>query len=280
MSPGLMAIVLLAALLHAVWNVLVRASEDKMRDAALVVGGAGLWMCAWIPFAPVPAVESWPYLVASALIHVVYFSLVGLCYRDGEMSLVYPVMRGTAPVFSCLVVALLLEEDISPEGWAGVLLVSGGVLLLAREGAGSTGAPGRALRLALINAGVIVLYTLVDGVGARASGCALSYTGWVFLLTALPMLSGLALLNGPEILRTMLDKWPRALFGGACTFGSYGLALWAMTLSPIALVAALRETSVVFGGLMAVLFLRERVRPLRVLSLALVLAGAVLIRLA
>src|SRR5512143_2842651 len=128
-----MAVVLAGALLHAVWNVLVRSAADKFFNTALIVGGAAAWTACWLPFAPSPAVRSWPYLAASVLIHVAYFSFVALSYRDADLSFVYPLMRGSAPAVSAVVVALLVHESPSLSGWMGVLLVSGGILLLAGD---------------------------------------------------------------------------------------------------------------------------------------------------
>jgi drug/metabolite transporter (DMT)-like permease len=274
-----MAVVLLGALLHAAWNTLVRRAADKFLDTVLMLGGAGLLTAVLLPALPLPATESWPYLAASVLIHVIYFALVALAYHGAELSFAYPVMRGSAPVLSAVAVALLLNETPTPGGWLGILLVSGGVLLLAADyGRSGKLRQGPAL-LALANAGVIAVYTLVDGQGARLSGNAFSYTGWMFLLTAV-LMTGLALaLKGRRVIDHVRHGWPRGLLGGASTLASYGLALWAMTQAPIALVAALRETSVVFGAILAALFLAEPVTRLRVLSIVTVAAGAVAIKL-
>jgi len=274
----IMAAVLAGALLHAIWNVFVRAASDKFLNTVLIVAGAGAFTACWLPFAPVPSVESWPYLAASVLIHMAYFSLVALSYRDADLSFVYPLMRGSAPALSAVVVAFLVHESPSPIGWIGVLLVSGGILLLAGDSwrAGS-------LRLsptlvALANGGVIVTYTLVDGVGVRLSGHPFSYTGWMFFLTAFPLLIASFAQQGRKTARTIRLSWGKGLVGGACTLSSYALALWAMTHVQIALVAALRETSVVFGTLIAAGFLREHVSPMRYLSISIITAGAIAIK--
>src|SRR5512143_93583 len=158
-----MAVVLAGALLHAVWNVLVRSAADKFFNTALIVGGAAAWTACWLPFAPSPAAESWPYLAASVLIHVVYFSFVALSYRDADLSFVYPLMRGSAPALSAVFVAFIIHESPSVTGWAGVLLISFGILLLAGDSLRSGSLRLRPTALALANGGVIVVYTLVDG---------------------------------------------------------------------------------------------------------------------
>jgi drug/metabolite transporter (DMT)-like permease len=274
-----MAVVLLGAVLHAAWNTLVRGAADKFLDTVLMLSGAGLLTAVLLPVLPLPATESWPYLAASVLIHVVYFALVALAYHGAELSFAYPVMRGSAPVLSALAVALLLNETPTPGGWLGILLVSGGVLLLATDAWRSGKLRKGPTLLALANAGVIAVYTLVDGQGARLSGHAFSYTGWMFLLTAV-LLFGLALaLKGRRVIHHARHGWQRGLLGGASTLASYGLALWAMTQAPIALVAALRETSVVFAVIMAAFFLAEPVTRLRVVSIVIVAAGAVAIKI-
>ena len=274
-----MAVVLLGAVLHAAWNTLVRSAADKFLDTVLMLSGAGLLTAVLLPVLPLPATESWPYLAASVLIHVIYFALVALAYHGAELSFAYPVMRGSAPVLSALAVVLLLNETPTPGGWLGILLVSGGVLLLATDAWRSGKLRTGPTLLALANAGVIAVYTLVDGQGARLSGHAFSYTGWMFLLTAVLLFVLALALKGRRMINHVRHGWQRGLFGGASTLASYGLALWAMTQAPIALVAALRETSVVFAVIMAAFFLAEPVTRLRVVSIVTVAAGAVAIKI-
>jgi drug/metabolite transporter (DMT)-like permease len=274
-----MAIVLFAAALHASWNALVRASSQKFHDTVLIVLGAAVWTALLLPFAAIPAVESWPYLAASVLIHVAYFSLVAFSYRSGELSFAYPLMRGTAPALSAVAAALLLNESPALGGWAGVLLISFGILVLAGDSWRSGTFRAASAVFALTNAGVIVVYTLVDGQGARLSGHAFSYTGWMFLLTAPLLLAIAAAGQRAEILQRMRTGWRMGLTGGACTLASYALALWAMTHAPIALVAALRETSVIFGAIIAAAFLKEPITRLRAASIFMVCAGAAAIKM-
>jgi drug/metabolite transporter (DMT)-like permease len=214
------------------------------------------------------------------LIHVGYFTFVALAYRASALSYAYPLMRGSAPALSAMAAALWLAESPSASGWLGVVLVSCGVLLLAADAWRQRALHAGPTALALANAGVIAVYTLVDGVGARLSGNAFSYTGWMFLLTALVMLAGAQWYRGGTAARYLRRNVARGLLGGACTLGSYALALWAMTRAPIALVAALRETSVVFGMLLAGWLLREHLSRLRIVSILTVAAGAVAIRIA
>lgn len=280
MTFEVMLAVLLGALLHAAWNALIRGAADRTLDTVLVVCGAGAIMLALLPFAPLPAAASWPYIAASGAIHVAYFLLVAGAYRHGELSFAYPLMRGSAPALSAIAAALLLAEVPSPFGWLGVALICGGMLLLAADAWRKANFHGHAALFAFGTAGIIVVYTLVDGVGVRLSGHAAAYTGWVFLLTALPLLAIFLLRNRAATLAYVQRHWRRGLFGGACTLASYALALWAMTQAPIALVAALRETSVVFGTLLAATLLREKISAARYAAIAVVVAGAAAIKLA
>lgn len=273
-----MLVVLFAALLHAGWNAMVRASADKFIDTGLIVWGAGALTALLLPFMPLPASASWPYLAASVLIHVAYFTLVAFSYRGGDLSFVYPIMRGTAPVFSAIAAIFLLNESPSPGGWAGVLLISAGVVVLAGDSwrAGSF-RPASAM-FALTNAAVIVIYTLVDAQGARLSGHAFSYTAWMFLWTAVSSLAVFLAVRGRGMLRHFRSGWRTGLLGGACTLASYSLALWAMTRAPVAAVAALRETSVVFAAILAACLLKESISRLRYSSIFMVSAGAIAIK--
>lgn len=280
MAIDVMLAVLLGALLHAVWNAMIRGSSNRTLDTVLVVAGAGALMICMLPFAPLPAPASWSYIIASGVIHVGYFLLVALSYRHGELSFVYPIMRGSAPAVSAIAAAMLLAEVPNAGGWLGVALICGGVVMLAGDSWRTRSFNRRAAFFAISTAGVIVVYTLVDGIGVRLSGHAASYTGWVFLLTALPLVTIFVVRDRAATAAYLQQHLRRGLFGGACTLASYALALWAMTQAPIALVAALRETSVIFAVLIAALVLRERITRFRYLSILIVTAGAIAIKLA
>ena len=275
-----MLAVLLGALLHAGWNALIRGAADRTLDTVLVPTGAAVVAACALPFLPPPSPASWPYLAASGIIHVGYFLLVAGSYRHGELSFVYPLMRGSAPVISAVAAMLLLNEMPTASGWLGVLLISGGVLFLAGDSWRARTFHGGAALFALSTAGIIAIYTLVDGAGVRLSGNAASYTCWVLLLTALPLLGIFLLRDRATTTNYAQRHWRRGLLGGGCTLASYALALWAMTQAPIAMVAALRETSVVFAAIIAMTLLGERVSRIRGLSILIVAAGAVAIKLA
>jgi drug/metabolite transporter (DMT)-like permease len=273
-----MLVVLLSAALHAGWNALVKSGSDPLLDTVSVTTAIVAVTSIVLPFLPAPSPGSWSCLIASVVIHVAYYGFLVLAYRVGDLSLVYPIMRGSAPAFSALLAAALLDERPSWGGWTGVFLVSGGVLLLAADSPRSKGMRLAPIVYALLNAGVIVGYTLVDGVGARLSGNAFSYTGWMLLLTGVLVFAIALGLRGREVTRHLRSQWKKWTLGGGFTFAAYGLALWAVTQAPIAPVAALRETSIVFSALFALVVLKERITPLRYMSIAIATAGAVAIK--
>lgn len=279
MPLSVMLLVLLGAALHATWNALVKAGADRYLDTVALVIGAGLVTLCCLPFLPLPARSSWSYLAASAVIHQAYFILIALSYRKGDMSLVYPLTRGTAPALTALFSATVLKEHPSLGGWNGVFLISSGVILLAFDTRRSASFHPAPIFLALTNAGMIVLYTLLDGVGARRSGHAFSYTCWDFLFCALLFTPTALAVRGREVTLHLRQHWSRGLLGGACSIAAYSLALWAMTRAPIASVAALRETSILFGALIAAFTLKERVTPIRFAAVLLIAAGALVIKL-
>jgi drug/metabolite transporter (DMT)-like permease len=273
-----MLAVLLGAAFHASWNALVKSGSDPFLDTVLVMSGVTAVAATALLFMPLPDSGSWPCLIVSALIHVAYYTLLVFAYRGGDLSLVYPIMRGSAPALTTLAAAVLLSECPSWSGWAGVLLVSGGVLLLSADSPRSKDFQLAPVIFALLNAGVIVGYTLVDGVGARLSGNAFSYTGWILMLSGgLFILVSMGFGQG-RMTHHILRQWKKGITGGVCAFASYSLALWAMTHAQIALVAALRETSIIFSAILAVIFLKETISPLRYVSIIIVSLGAIVIK--
>jgi drug/metabolite transporter (DMT)-like permease len=266
--------VLGGALLHAAWNTLVKSSEDKELDTYAVAAGSGLLALFLLPFLPLPAPAAWPWLAASAVVHILYFLFLAGAYRHGELSYVYPVMRGGGPMIVAASGALVFAEVLRRTEWAGVLLVCGGILALA-SGAHDR----RATLFAVANAAVIGAYTLIDAQGARASAAPVSYALWFFAAMAVVILGVGTGKRGAAVPRYLRQHWLRALVGGACSVGSYGIALWAMTRAPVALVAVLRETSVIFAAVLAALILKEKLTRRRLAATGTVLAGLVLLRL-
>jgi drug/metabolite transporter (DMT)-like permease len=229
-----------------------------------------------LPFFPAPRSVSWPYLAASTLLQPLYYVLLTRAYRQADMSQAYPVMRGTAPMLVALASLVGLSEPLGHTGWLGVLTLCTGVLAMA---VGSR-LGGRAGLAALQCAAVTASYTLLDGRGVRLAGTPLSYILWLHLLTGLPMVAWALVARRPATLAALRTHWPLGLAGGAAAMLSYGLALWAMTLVPVAVVAALRETSILFGVALAGLVLKEKVTPHRIGAAGVIVVGAIVLRLA
>ena len=237
---------------------------------------AAVLALAVVPFLPLPARESWPFLGAGVLLQVLYFVLLARTYRIAEMSQAYPVMRGIAPLLVAAASVFLLAEPLSWRACLGVAVVATGILsMAARPPAGQ----GRGLALALLNGCVIASYTIVDGLGVRRSGAPVAYTLWIFLLAGIPLAVWPLVARRREFLQYVRDFWHLGIVGGAGSVTSYGLALWAMTVAPIAMVSALRETSILFGIVISAVFLKEAVPRMRIVAACIVVCGVVLIRL-
>jgi drug/metabolite transporter (DMT)-like permease len=276
---NIVLLILFAAGLHAGWNVLIKKESDDASNTVLIIAGSSVIGVVFLPFVPLPLAASWPYLGASVIIHLFYFGILLLAYQKGDMSLVYPLMRGLPPMLTALAASILLQESLTVKGWIGVALVSAGALLLTADFRLSGKFRLAPVALAVLEAAIIVLYTLVDAQGARLSGQAFSYTGWMLFLLALICLVTVPCIQGRQVFSKMATNWKKSLIGGGCTFASYGIALWAMTRAPVALVAALRETSILFGLILSVLILKERITRIRGLSILLIVAGAAAIKM-
>lgn len=277
MPLSVFGIVLFAALLHASWNSIVKGAPDKLLTTILVAASAAVISALALPFLAQPARESWPFLAASTVLQVGYYLLVARAYRGADMSQAYPLMRGTAPLIVALVSRFWLHEHLSTAAWAGVALICGGVLSLALAGRGTSG---KGVRAALLNAFVIAGYTLIDGAGVRASAAPAAYTLWLNLLSGAPLLIWVLAARWRTFLPYARANLHFGIIGGLGTLTSYGLALWAMTHAPVAVIAALRETSILFAAAIAVFVLREKPTPARIASALLIAAGAVVLRLA
>ncbi len=276
MSLAVFGIVLFAAALHAVWNAIVKAGSDTLLMTILVATTAALVGVVTLPFLPPIAPAAWPYLAISAILEIAYYALIAGAYRNADMSRAYPLMRGTPPLLVAIVSSLALGMHLSPAGWIGVALVSAGLLSLTLAGRGGER---QRLGFAMINALVIASYTLVDGFGVRASGSPIAYTMWIFVLTGLP-LAAWGFWRRPDLVAYARRNWPLGMAGGFGTLISYGLVLWAMSVASIPVVAALRETSILFGTVIAAVVLREKVTPSRIVAVLIITAGAVALKLA
>jgi drug/metabolite transporter (DMT)-like permease len=238
--------VLGAALLHASWNALLKSSADK----------------------------SWPWLAASAAVHILYFAFLAKAYHWGDLSYAYPIMRGGGPVIVALAGAAIFGEVLPLAPAIGVALVCAGIIAFA-----SGRAHPRATAFAIGNAVVIAAYTLIDAKGARASGSPIAYALWFFVANGIALYAWAGARRRAALPRHLASDWPRILTGAALTTGSYGVALWAMTRAPVALVAVLRETAVIFGAFIAHLWLKEKLTRRRLVATGAVMLGLVALKL-
>ena len=270
-------LVLLAALMHASWNAIVKASTNKLLDTVTLSLAAALICVLLLPVLPLPSRTSWPWLGASVVLHVLYFLTLAAAYRWGDLSHAYPLMRGTAPLLVALTGVFLLDDRLSAGMWAGIGLISTGILapvLLQPRTVSST-----ATLIALANAVIIAGYSLIDGNGTRASGNAASYCAWIFILDALPIALVAAAIHRDLVWKYAVQRWIPCTLGGAFTLGAYGIVLWAMTVAPIAAVVALRETSVIFAAVIGATLLKEQMGRWRVAGAVLVACGIAALRL-
>ena len=278
MSLGVTLAVLGAAMLHAAWNAMLKGGRDTTLDMAVVVAGSGLVVVPFLPFLPLPARESWPYIAASMAIHIGYYTALVGTYRAGDLSHGYPLMRGVAPLLVASFGVLMLGEVPGLSMGLGILLISGGVIAIAFIGGASWLHNPRATAWALANAALIASYTLVDGAGVRLSGSAASYAAWMFFLDAFPYFLIVAWLRRGELVPYALRHWGRGLAGGGASAAAYAIALWAMTLAPVAAVAALRETSVIFAAVLGSWLLKEPFGRARLAGAGAVVVGIIFLK--
>jgi len=271
--------VLFAAACHAGWNALIKVGLDPLSTTTLISIGSAAVALVLVPVVGLPTLGAWPWLIASVAIHLVYFASLIESYRTGDLGQVYPIARGSAPLMTATATSIFVGEKLSLVGWTGIFaLVAGVFLLSARGGRDLAVIDRRAIGFALFTAITICAYSVVDGIGARASVDPNAYSVWLFLGIAVVMVPYALYRDGRDVVPAMHLYWRRGLAGGALQVLSYGIAIWAMTAAPIAIVAALRETSVLFGAAIAVVVLKEPFRTIRVVAACLIVCGLILIR--
>ena len=286
LAPLVFALVFLAALFHASWNAIVKSGRDRLVALTYAICVPGLVGGAALFFVPAPAPESWIYIFLSTVIHSAYYALLLTAYRHGDLSQVYPIARGAAPALVAGGAWILAGESLNGPQVFGLLVLCLGIISLSR----AVPFPGRkrewrdgetkAVFYALLTALTIAAYTIVDGLGVRASGTALGYILWLFFFEALPLglftlwarRDRLAAAFGPQL--------GRGLLGGAIAGIAYGIVIWAMGIAPMAHVVALRETSVVLAAVIGTVLLGEPFGRARVAAAVLVVVGSAFLQLA
>ena len=285
MSGFLFLSVLVAAMMHATWNTLMKSAPDKNLETALANFSTSLVAIPFLLIYGLPEPETYIYIFLSLVLHVIYFYTVASAYRYGDLNMAYPIMRGVAPILTLIIGGLLFEEATHAWMVVGIVLICLGVVLLGFNKSPSTVNHQKTLLFALGNAVIIAAYTLVDGQGARLANQVWSYVGMLLFLNGYVFPAILFWQRKNSFTRTQTLQYIQArgihaLIGGSCVMGSYSIVLWAMTQAPIATVAAVRETSVLFAFMFAVVFLKEPLYPLRIVGMLGVCCGVVLIRFA
>ena len=272
-------VVIFAALLHAIWNAFIKVDGDRLIFMAVLLAASGVGALSTTPFLPAPAPESWPYIALSVVFHQGYTVFLLLAYRSGDLSHVYPLARGSAPLIVALFSVVLIGEKLSSPAVVAIVLIAAGIMSLSlTRGAQNLRDPW-AVVFALGTGLFIAAYTLTDGVGARLAGSAHGYAAWMLGLEWIPLVVFVLLQRRARALPQIGRVWKPAVLMGLMSLAAYWAVIWAMTVAPIALVAALRETSIVFALLFGVLFLKERLSLARLAASFATLAGTILLKM-
>jgi drug/metabolite transporter (DMT)-like permease len=266
-------------MLHAAWNAVAKVGLDGFAAILLIAMAGGVASFILLPFFPTPDPASWPYLAVSVALHQGYNLGLIAAYRTGDFGQVYPLARGGAPLMVTLAGLLVLGEPLDPGPLVGILVLVSGVWLMAKRGGGGTGLPDRrSVIAALLTSAFIAGYTVTDGLGGRLAGSAHGYALWLFALDGVCAAAIYLGVRGWAGIRALRPALPTGLGGGALSLGAYWTVIWAMTQAPMGMVAALRETSILFALLLSVFVLKERAGPWRLAAGGLIALGAVLLK--
>ena len=279
MDPVVTTIVLASAFMHALWNALVKVDGDRLMAMAVIMGLTAALSPVLIVLSPPIAAESWKYLLLSAALNNVYFFFLIESYRVGDLSHAYPIARGSAPLLVAIGSAVFAGERLGAGGIAGVLLVSAGIMSLVAGGRFDPSIRWRAIGYPLATGTMIAAYTVVDGIGVRMSGSPVGYIGWLFALFAIPIVLVAIVSRRREAIVFLRTRWRPAGLAALFNFGSYGLAIFALSLGAMAHVSALRETSVIIAAVIGTVVLKEPFGRARIAAATLVAAGVVTIHL-
>ncbi|MFE0043228.1 EamA family transporter [Streptomyces albireticuli] len=275
MTPLVAAAVLVAAVTHASWNAIAHGIKDQLLAFTLVGGGGALCGLALLPFAPGISGGAWPYLLASAVLHVVYQLLLMRSFALGDFGQMYPIARGSAPLAVTVLAAVFAGE--LPDAWqlAGVAVASAGLVGLALWGIRGSGARPHwpAITAALATGLAIAAYTVVDGLGVRASGSPLGYIAWLMILEGLAIPAYALATRRDRLLPELRPHAARGLLGGLLSVFAYGLVLWAQTRAALAPIAALRESSIIVGAAIGAVVMKERFGAPRIAAAGLMVVG-------
>ncbi len=284
MSTGVFLAVMFAAFLHALWNSMVKSHNDKTVAVAAIVLGHVPASLIVIFLVPVPAIESLPYIIASAFIHQGYQWFLITAYRYGDYTRVYPIARGTGPVVVTILLLLFFGVKLSFYELFGIIIISVGIFSISTQDRHSffpwiARKNAKAITFALLTGLFIGGYSIVDGYGARASFSPLSFMGWSFIVNALLFPILLKIMNKPDIVKRVFSEAKLLFwFGGTISYIVYAIVVWGFTQAPIPLVSALRETSVIIALLIGTVFLKEKFTMFKALSIFIIFLGVVLLK--
>lgn len=280
MTIGVFTLVLIAALCHAIWNTIIKLSPDKSLETSLMNLSGSLIAIPAVLYFGIPESEVWIFLLGSLILHIAYYYSLSGAYQWGDMSLTYPIMRGMAPFFLLLITSIFAFEPLLLSSIIGVCLLCSGIVFLGIDSARVLNHK-KAILFALLNALVIALYTIVDGLGVRASHDVFAYIAMFIFIDGIIYSSFVIYRrqkSSQHLKQYMVNRWPYFSLGAIATTGSYGIALWAMSEAPISLVSALREVSVLFAVFIAWLYLKEKLSKQRIAGVVLVLLGSFFIK--
>lgn len=274
MSAAILALVLAAALMHALWNAMLKSAGDGTIMVGFIALGHVIPGLVLVTILPLPDPAAWKFIIASTVIHWLYYYLLNKAYRTGDLSVVYPIARGLTPVLIASASWLVLGEALSALAWLGVIAVSAGIFLLVRPDR-LAHVPPIALWAALGTAMSIAAYSMADGMGVRASGASPSYVAWLFVAEIF-VVAYVFGTRSARLRRIGGRAVALGLAGGMISALAYGMVLWAMAIAPLGLVSATREVSVIFAALIGVIWFREGPRQQRLLAAVVVFAGVFL----
>ena len=270
--------VMFAAVMHASWNAVIRSGGNRYQGMLLLTvtqGAMGLLMAL---FMPMPSGVVWLWVLGSGVFHTGYKLFLAAAYQHGDLSRVYPIARGAAPMMVVIVGFILLPDSVQAKEYLGIGLIGAGVMMMA-QGVFASGETRTLIPLALGSAACTAGYSMVDGMGARVAGNATMYTAWLFIFDALIFSSVTAVTRGRAVFMATRKAWLVGALAGALSLTTYWIVVWAMTVAPIALVAAVRETSVLFAVLIGIFWMREKASRGKFIAALVIVFGIVVIRL-
>lgn len=276
MDLHVLALVLLAAAAHTAWNAWLKDSGDRLASMAALAVGWFIVGCITIPIVGIPGIASWPYLLATTFVHTSYAMLLITAYKYAEFSLAYPIARGTGPLLVALLAPLFISEHLEGPSFFAVTLIVMGVFLIGVFGNKRSLGGSRAILFSLATGVLIAAYTMIDGQGARAGSTPHAYAGWLFVLTPIPVIALAMKILRKDFRSLLAGHWKTGVPVGVLSAIAYWVIVWAMTVAPMALVAATRETSILFAAVVSWGVLGEKLRPMRWAGVVVTVVGLLL----